>query len=86
MHRDLKPSNLMLDADGYVKLIDFGLATVLRNGQKLFDRCGTPVYMAPEVISKNEGYSFSADWWSVGIIMYEMLFGIAPFSNRRKAA
>ena len=84
MHRDLKPANLMLDSDGYLKVIDFGLATVLRYGLLAYESCGTPAYMAPEILQKR-GYEFSADWWAVGIMMYEMQFGYTPFHNKRKA-
>ena len=85
MHRDLKLENLMVDVDGYLKVIDYGLARVLLPGQLSRSMCGTPQYMAPEVV-KGEQYSFAADWWSVGVIMYEMITGFNPFGgkDRRK--
>ena len=81
MHRDLKLENLMIDSDGYLKIIDFGLAKILRPGQLAMTSCGTPAYMAPEVL-RGDGYDFTADWWSVGVIMYEMLYGVNPFAAR----
>ena len=71
----------MLDSQGYIKIIDFGLAKVLRNSQKAHSARGTPEYLAPEII-KNEGYAFTADWWAVGIIAYYLMFGVSPFANR----
>ena len=75
----------MVDVDGYLKVIDYGLARVLFPGQLSRSMCGTPQYMAPEVV-KGEQYGYAADWWSVGVIMYEMITGFNPFSakDRRK--
>ena len=81
MHRDLKLENLMLDTEGYLKIVDFGLVRVLRPGQLAYSVVGTPAYFAPELL-KGEAYNKTADWWAVGIIMYEMLTGVLPFHNR----
>lgn len=76
-HRDLKPENVMLTATGQVKLIDFGLAKVLTEG-KTFTFCGTPDYMAPEVLV-HRGYGLAVDWWALGCFIFEMLTGAPPF-------
>ena len=78
VYRDIKPENILIDADGYLRLVDFGMAKVLQGDEKATSFCGTPEYLAPEIIT-GEGHNKSADWWSYGILMYEMFFGIPPF-------
>lgn len=72
IYRDLKPENILIDCDGYLKLTDFGISKFLQENQKAQSFCGTPEYVAPEVIlneENNEGYDMMADWWSYGILM-----------------
>ena len=78
IYRDIKPENILIGEDGYLKLIDFGMAKMIKNDEKATSFCGTPEYLAPEVIT-GEGHNKSADWWSFGILIFEMLCGIPPF-------
>ena len=81
IHRDLKPNNIFLDKKLEIKIGDFGLVAKLNNERdRRHTQCGTPHYMAPEIIGQKEkGYSFEVDIWSIGIIMYKLLTGILPF-------
>ena len=80
VYRDLKPENILINTNGYLKLADFGLAKRLEKRGTTYTLCGTPEYIAPEVILSG-GHSFSVDWWTVGILIYEMLVGIDPFND-----
>lgn len=82
VYRDLKPENILLTKEGHIRLTEFGLAKRIdiANGQT-FTLCGTPEYLAPEVIL-GHGYGTSVDWWGLGILMYEMVMGFPPFFGK----
>ena len=76
IHRDLKPENVMIDSEGYTKLVDFGTSKIVEG--RTYTTLGTPHYIAPEIILK-AGYSTHVDLWSLGIMIYEIIYGKVPF-------
>jgi len=80
IYRDLKPENILLNADGHICLTDFGISKegLLAEDSRTATFCGTPEYLAPEVL-EGKGYTKAVDWWSFGTLMYEMLTGLPPF-------
>jgi len=81
VHRDIKLDNILLDHKGNIKLGDFGVSRVVKKGEVLKDQCGTPAYIAPEVLL-NEGYDGKkSDTWSCGVVLFAMLYGTVPFKG-----
>jgi len=80
IHRDLKPENILVMQTGYSKLTDFGFAKIVEPGARTYTLCGTPEYIAPEVLL-NKGHGKPVDWWTLGILIYEMIVGQPPFCD-----
>ncbi|KAK3241718.1 hypothetical protein CYMTET_48546 [Cymbomonas tetramitiformis] len=77
-YRDLKPENILIDKEGYLRIVDFGFAKIIEG--QTFTFCGTPDYMAPEILTCR-GHDKAADWWAVGVLIFEMLNGEPPFED-----
>jgi serine/threonine protein kinase len=78
IYRDLKPENILIDKTGYLKLTDFGFAKYCEG--RTYTLCGTPEYLAPEILL-NKGHGKPVDWWTFGVLLYEMNAGIDPFND-----
>lgn len=78
VYRDLKPENVLIDAQGFLKLTDFGFAKKVEG--RTYTLCGTPEYLAPEILMQ-KGHGKPVDWWCLGVLAYEMLVGVDPFSD-----
>jgi serine/threonine protein kinase len=73
-HRDLKPENVLIGDDGSLKIADFGWAALILPGKRRFTLCGTPEYLAPEILNES-GHCTAVDLWALGVLMYEFLYG-----------
>jgi len=79
LHRDIKLDNILLDANGQVKLCDFGVGKIVKKDEKMTEQCGTPAYIAPEILRDQGYYGFAVDIWSSGVVLFAMLYGTVPF-------
>lgn len=86
LHRDIKLDNILLDNDNGIKICDFGVSKIIGKETTVNEQCGTPAYIAPEVIS-NKGYeAYYPDIWSAGVLLYAMIFGTVPFKAKSMPA
>jgi len=79
VHRDIKLDNILLDSEKGVKICDFGVSKIIKKGEFVKEQCGTPAYLAPEIIIDNGYEGFFVDVWSLGVLLYAMLLGTVPF-------
>ena len=83
-HRDLKPENVLINEDGSLAVSDFGISKVIKPQSKTKSFTGTLEYMAPEILSR-AGHSVAVDWWSLGILTYQMVFGNTPYYSKTRS-
>lgn len=82
LHRDIKLDNILLDGKGTIKIADFGVSHIIRSRFDMIrDQCGTPAYIAPEILRGKGYYGFQADLWSAGVVLYAMIYGTVPFKG-----
>ena len=87
LHRDVKLDNILIDAKGNVKLCDFGISRVIEDhSESIMEQCGTPAYIAPEILCSNGYKGFKSDIWGMGVLLFAMVTGTVPFraSNIRE--
>lgn len=82
VHRDLKPENILLDYNNDVKLVDFGLGNLYKEGQMLKTACGSPCYAAPEMVKGQKYHGLMTDIWSSGVVLFAMCAGTLPFEDK----
>lgn len=81
VHRDIKLDNILLDHEGNVKICDFGVSKLVRPGELMTEQCGTPAYIAPEILLDKGYKGYGVDVWSAGVVLYSMLYGTVPFKG-----
>ena len=81
VHRDIKLDNILLDREGMIKIGDFGVSKQCKPGEVMMEQCGTPAYIAPEILLDKGYKGFGIDVWSSGVVLYSMLYGSVPFKG-----
>jgi len=79
LHRDIKLDNILLSLEGVVKICDFGVSKIVNPGERMTEQCGTPAYIAPEILVDKGYEGFAIDIWSAGVVLFAMLYGTVPF-------
>jgi 5'-AMP-activated protein kinase catalytic alpha subunit len=79
VHRDIKLDNILVDGKGNLKIADFGVSKITKKGEKMRDQCGTPAYIAPEILLDKGYEGHAVDFWSAGVVLFAMLYGSVPF-------
>ena len=82
LHRDIKLDNLLLGSDWEVKICDFGVSKIITDSYCIKEQCGTPAYLAPEIIDERGYHGYTSDLWSLGIVLYSMMFASVPYKAK----